>query len=190
MKVPLRRDLSGRFLPGNDPPCADDIRRLRGEGKTTRQIIAVLGSSSRLVYKVARANGISFTLPVMTPAEKRAQKRDYKRWKYRTDPKYRAYVRTKSKASRDQDKINAQRKAWLDAHPGAKAEYDRKWKRLSGAIGYSPLVLKGETVTAPYLPGEWRVLNRYVVDGEAVCDLDNGFKTIEECPIGSLTLKK
>ena len=157
---------------------------------TVRQIIAHLHTSSSAVYRTARANGISFTLPVMTLKQRRAKKNEYMKQKYRTNPKYRAYVRTKSKASRDQDKINAQRKAWLDAHPGAKAEYDRKWKRLSGAIGYSPLVLKGETVTAPYLPGEWRVLNRYVVDGEAVCDLDNGFKTIEECPIGSLTLKK
>ena len=168
----------------------DAIRRLRADGLTVRQIAKSLGVSGSSIQRRAKENGISLALPVMTPAQRLAKARKRKNEKYRSDPVFRERCKARAKKNRDYASIAIQDAVWHTKHPTAKPGYDRNYRVISKAIGYNPLILRGDMVTTSVVEGQWRVIAQYVVDGEAVCDLDDGKTIMREWPMRSLKLMK
>lgn len=68
-----------------------------------------------------------------------------------------------------------------------KKAYSNRSARLRKAEGYNPDIGHNAWVTSPILNGAWKVVRRYVEDGECVCDLEYGGRKIEAMPMRSLS---
>lgn len=107
---------------------------------------------------------------------------------YRRSPRLRTAVRANAKRARlrNSEAVEQGVLKWRKEHPGKIGQYNAKTKAIRRAVGWKP-IFRGDEVVAPFLSGQYRVIKTYVSeDGDAVCDLDNGYTVHKEVPLASL----